>query len=507
MTKGAIMSTRSLPARPDLGQLKLQARELLREHGSRSFSAAARVATNHPRMKGRDLKTILDHPLVLADAQLVLAREYGFESWAKLKERVERGKRIGRIKPHAHFGEALEALRGGDIERLRGLIGKEPDLITARTNLEPPYGYFSGATLLHHVAGNPGWGRPLPSNIVEVARLLLELGAHANAITLGSNGGTTMGLVITSKQASDANVSGPLIDLLLAHGAKLDLKSPADVVPDWRRRNVLDLPLANHAPRAAEKLIELGAKVDVCAAAALGRMDLLGDCFDDEGRLRSRPRRGGKLMSERDAIGLAALFAYVNRRAEAVDFLLEKEGNWNMTGVNNGAILHRAAWDGDLAMVRRLVAKGADMTNRDNPFNSTPLSWAQHNKQQQVFDWMRAHCAIDLHKATGFDLREHIEARLREDPSSVNHRIDHWDIPQCTPLHWAAWTSVEDVDGRHPFDLGRRKELVELLLRSGADPNAVAGNGLTPLDVADAAHAEDIAKLLMQHGGKRASEL
>ena len=50
-------------------------------------------------------------------------------------------------------------------------------------------------------------------------------------------------------------------------------------------------------------------------------------------------------------IGLALLFAYVNGRTGAVDFLLEKDGNWNMTGVNNGTALHRAAWEGDLAMV------------------------------------------------------------------------------------------------------------------------------------------------------------
>src|SRR5262249_663150 len=203
---------------------------------------------------------------------------------------------------------------------------------------------------------------------------------------------------------------------------------------------------------AAEKMIELGAKVDVCAAAALGRMDFLRDCFDHNGRLRSRPRRRGKVMSQRDAVGLAMLFAYVNKHADAVDFLLEKDGNWNMPGVNNGAALHRAAWDGDLAMVQRLVAKGADMTNRDNPFHSTPLSWAQHNKQDEVFHWMRTHCAIDLYEAVCFDLREHIDARLREDPASINNRLDHWDIPQCTPLHWAAWSHYEDVDGTHSHE-------------------------------------------------------
>ena len=316
-----------------------------------------------------------------------------------------------------------------------------------------------------------------------------------------------MGLVITSKMASDANVSGPLIDLLVQRGATLDLGSSSTVIPDWGERNILDVSLSNHAPRAAEKLIELGAKPDAIVAAALGRMELLRSFFGTDGELLARPHRHGKLLSERDAIGLALLFAYVNRHVEAVDFLLEKDGNWNRTGVNNGAVLHRAAWDGDLAMVQRLVAKGADMSNRDNPFNSTPLSWAQHNKQTEVFDWMRTHCAIDLHEAVGMNLREHVEARLREDPSSVNRRIDMWETPLSTPLYWAAWTKIQDIDGEHSWDEASRAELVRLLLDHGADPNIVAGDGYTALDVARTAGAASIVELLRARGGKGSAEL
>jgi ankyrin repeat protein len=316
-----------------------------------------------------------------------------------------------------------------------------------------------------------------------------------------------MGLVVTSRMASEANVSGSLIDLLHERGSTLDLQTTEPVIPSWGTQNVLDTALSNHAPRAAEKLIALGAKPDVCSAAALGRMDLLRAFFDSSGTLTSLPRRHGKVLSERDAVGFALLFAYVNRRHEAVDFLLERDGNWNMTGVNNGAVLHRAAFDGDLAMVKRLVAKGADMTNRDNPFNSTPLSWAQHNRQREVFDWMVANCAIDLHEAVGNNLHDHAQARLREDPSSVNRRLDHWEAPQCTPLYWAAWTQIGDVDGRHHLDESKRLELVRFLLDHGADPNIVAGDGRTPLDVAIAAKAERIAALLSERGARRAADL
>jgi ankyrin repeat protein len=483
------MPSRSLPARPNLAQLRIQAGELRRSHREGKRSAAARIVASHPRMQGQPLQAVLDGPLTLANAQLVVAREYGFDNWARLKRHVETADRVAKFEPHPRFDDAVAALDAGDVERLRSLITAAPALIHARTNLGPPYHYFTGATLLHHVAGNPDRGRlagelgPMPGNIVEVARALLDSGADVNATTLGPNGGTTMGLLCTSKVASDAGVSGPLIDLLLERGATLDVKQPG----------ALDGALANHAPRAAEKMIELGAKADVLAAAALGRMELLRAAFDHYGRLRSRPRRRGKTMTERDAIGLAMLFAYVREQLDAVDFLLEKDGNWNMIGVNNGTALHRAAWGGDLAMAKRLAAKGADLSDRNNPYTATPFSWADHNKQTEVCRWMRAHCAIDLHDAVSFDLREHVEARLREDPASVDKRIDHWNIPQGTPLHWAAALN--------------REELAKLLLEKGSDPNILAGNGCTALDLAEKARANGMVKLIEQHGGKRAADL
>lgn len=492
------MASRSLPARPSLAQLRTQARELLRAHRAGSAAAAARVAAHHPDLKGHLPDAVLAHPLKLADAQLVLAREYGFASWAALKQRVEIGSRIAAFQPHPRFAEALAAFDAGDAQRLRALLAEDASLVHARTNLDPPYGYFSAATLLHHVAGNP-WrdGVRLPANVVELARVILDAGADVNAKTIGPNSGTTMGLLVTGKQASDAGVTGPLMELLLERGAKLDLQKP----------DALDQSLANHSPRAAEKMIELGAKPDIFAAAALGRLDLLRAMFDADGRLLARPRRRGRLMSARDAIGLAMLYAYVRKQLDAVDFLLEKDGNWNMTGVNNGTAMHRAAWEGDLPMVQRLVALGADISNRDNPFTSTPLSWAQHNRQQEVFDWMRANCRIDLHDAAGYNLLEHVEARLREDPASVDRRIDQWDIPDCTALHWAAWPSVNDVEGTRLHDPAERERLVAMLLDAGADPNAVAGNGMTPLDMALAGEADRVAALLRSRGARRATEL
>ena len=501
------MPARNLPPRPDLAQLKRQANELLQLQRAKKASAVARIAANHPKFQSRSPAEALVSPFVLADAQLVIAREYGFSSWAALKHDVEASRRVADFKLHPRFDEAVAAIVVGDVDRLRALLDAHPELVRARTNLEPPYHYFTGATLLHHLAWNPSRKEPVPNNVVAIARLLLDRGADPDAVTLGRSIGTTMGLIVTSRMASEANASGPLIDLLRERGASLDLVTSKAVIPDWGEQNVLDVSLSNYAIRAAEKLIELGAKPDICHAAALGRMDLVRGFFDSDGRLTRLPFRNGTAMPARDAIGLALLFAYVNHHPDVVDYLLEKDGNWNMIGVNNGTAMHRAAWSGDLSMVRRLVAKGADFTNRENPFHSTPLSWAEHNKQQATFDWLRANCAIDIHDAASFDLREHVQARLREDPASVNKRLDQWEAPQCTPLYWSAWTRISDVDGPHQLDESKRIGLVRMLLDHGADPNIVAGDGYAPLDVAISANAMEIAALIESRGGKRASAL
>jgi hypothetical protein len=66
-----------LPARPDLDQLRHQAKDLLRAAQRGDPDAVARI-------------NAVSGGLILSSAQLALAREYGFASWARLKLEVER---------------------------------------------------------------------------------------------------------------------------------------------------------------------------------------------------------------------------------------------------------------------------------------------------------------------------------------------------------------------------------------------------------------------------------
>jgi hypothetical protein len=290
-----------------------------------------------------------------------------------------------------------------------------------------------------------------------------------------------MGLILTSQQASAAHLSAALIDVLRAHGAALDLTTPG----------VLDAPLSNHAPQAAQALIALGAPVDLCAAAALGDLARVEAAFDGRGHLRERLWRHGRELPAREAIGLALLFAYVNRQPHVVDALFERDGDWNAIGVLNGTAMHRAAWAGDLEMVQRLVARGADPSDRRNPFTATAFGWAVHNRQPAIADWLRSMGLVDLHDAVAHDLIDDVQARVHDDPDAANRRRDHWNIPDGTPLHWAA---------------ARNRPLIaRILLAHGADPNRPDGRGRTPLDYAVEQDASAVAAILVGHGGRRSA--
>ncbi|MFV2019382.1 ankyrin repeat domain-containing protein [Micromonospora sp. LOL_023] len=74
------MPTLDIPARPDLDSFRRQARSLQRAVRSGDAGAVARLAHHNPGGVPDDLSG-----LPLATAQLVVAREYGFASWPRLR--------------------------------------------------------------------------------------------------------------------------------------------------------------------------------------------------------------------------------------------------------------------------------------------------------------------------------------------------------------------------------------------------------------------------------------
>ena len=86
------VATRTLRDKPDLNQLKRQAKELLK-----AFQAGDRATVEEVNKHYRDADA---SKFALHDAQLVIARAYGFESWLRLVKRVDpnyRSKRSQRM--------------------------------------------------------------------------------------------------------------------------------------------------------------------------------------------------------------------------------------------------------------------------------------------------------------------------------------------------------------------------------------------------------------------------
>jgi hypothetical protein len=142
--------SKSLPSRPSLEQLKKQAKEFLQSLRSREPEAVQRVREFHP-----DFSNLADSELAkvefsLADAQLTLAREYGFGSWARLKGRVEM-----LAASHDPAVALQAAILADDTARAAELLEKFPTL-TGRLN-EPLPDYSFGATpLIAAVLGPTG---------------------------------------------------------------------------------------------------------------------------------------------------------------------------------------------------------------------------------------------------------------------------------------------------------------------------------------------------------------
>ncbi|MGZ4846001.1 MAG: hypothetical protein ACXVJ1_14745, partial [Candidatus Angelobacter sp.] len=83
------MDAKPLPASPSLEQYKKQAKELLKAYRSADVETIRRVKRSHPRFEKLAEPGFEISKFALADAQLVIAREHGFESWPKFAKRIE----------------------------------------------------------------------------------------------------------------------------------------------------------------------------------------------------------------------------------------------------------------------------------------------------------------------------------------------------------------------------------------------------------------------------------
>src|SRR5690349_6513526 len=111
-------ASRSLPERPSLESLRKQAKRLARDVAAGDAAALTRVRAQLPNLR---------LPLTRRNAQLAIAREYGFAGWHELLAEVSQ--RLGDGLEWAAT-RAQRAIHDNDVERLTKLLGDFPQLLS-----------------------------------------------------------------------------------------------------------------------------------------------------------------------------------------------------------------------------------------------------------------------------------------------------------------------------------------------------------------------------------------
>jgi ankyrin repeat protein len=229
-----------LPSRPNLEKQQNLAKDLLRAAWRGDSAALERIRALHPRPPAPDA-------MLLADAQLVIARGYGFESWAAMKRKIESLTRT----PVEQFVVALHAQ---DVDRVRELLEQHAEV---RAAINRPISHFDSPPVMRAAKNLP------------LLDLLIEYGADINQKTSWWAG--PFGILeydITPEEAAPLVARGAAVDIFAAaHLGMFDrVRELLDADPSLVHARGGDGKTALHCartPEIAQELIGRGAGIDV----------------------------------------------------------------------------------------------------------------------------------------------------------------------------------------------------------------------------------------------------
>ncbi|HEY7408015.1 MAG TPA: ankyrin repeat domain-containing protein [Gemmatimonadaceae bacterium] len=403
------MPHRSLPVRPNLDQLKHQAKDLLRAIRRRDSAALADLASYHP-------DAIDPATAKLADAQLVLARSYGAPSWPRL----------------AHACELIDAIWRDDVDSVRQLVTKHPRLlhedavVGRRSNWGPPLTYAANLgrdriiTMLHALGATDlesALDRAALQSRIETARMLhAMMGAprppadslEGPAYTLSASGtalmfelgakvhdanGTSIApvRVVLETDSRKPAAKHAILEMYVQHGLELP-----DTPPMALHRGRIDL-LEHHLRRDPELLRrtfrheeiyppEVGCGDEVLAThgTPLAGATLLHMCVDyDEMEIARWLLDRGMDVDARAAVdsdgfgGHTALFATV---VSQPNFWTNRSGS--QVAPFTQLLLDHGADPNARASLRKQLHPGYGEDTLHEYRDVTPLSWGErfHNK-------------------------------------------------------------------------------------------------------------------------------
>ncbi|HTL51290.1 MAG TPA: hypothetical protein VL860_01815 [Planctomycetota bacterium] len=344
------MATQLLPSRPNLDQLKRQAKEFLKAWKDHDPAALAAVQEFLPAAERSG-------PPKLAAAQLLVARRYSFRSWPRLKQFVETSDGLDLSSAATEMRQAIDADRVAEIARL---LDDHPDLIDEHV-CRSPNAYRNQRPLAY----------ACQTGKVKAVALLLERGADP------AEDGY---LAVARAAMRDSQL--PVLRLLFEHqlaGGKPRL-DPNLHAYSWGP--LLLYPCECLAPGVIRYLIGLGAdpnrnsREGSCHDTPLqmvlgtyGRSPQLAECVDAliEGGAKAEPAAWLDLVRNRlDALAarLDADPGLIHQRFPGLTF--GQTGGRGMT-LAGGTLLHIAVEFCNEPAARLLIVRGADVNARAEP--------------------------------------------------------------------------------------------------------------------------------------------
>lgn len=322
-----------LPAHPSLNWLKNRAKEKLQQ--LRAADPAAK----------------------LAQAQLAVARDYGYSSWRKLKQRVDElaAKAAPPLAKPAPFEEsikpsddplvlaAIQAIHAGDTAALKRLLVENPALAGVRFGRTPASSPREMSLL--HVATD--WPGNFPNGAQTVAALVAA-GADVNARFEGHHTETPLHWAASSGDLA-------VLDALLDLGA--DIEAPGAVIGGGT-------PLADAVAfglwPAAHRLVERGAKMSLWEAAALGFLDRVEGHFAGAPLEPWSPTGPWPGVVRPDEVTHAFWCACHGGQQKVAEYLHNRGANINWLGYDRLTPLGAARRSGADALVAWLIDRGAN---------------------------------------------------------------------------------------------------------------------------------------------------